>query len=187
MDNTFSTLSCYVIIPDETLKEIDFNAMKKSGVSAVYIKLGSLFDSAHNRFSQYRYPNLDIQVNQAKEANMPFGLIADMYARSADEAKEETDAMKIYIQKYTPTMGVFMALHFSMPNAINDIIMKRYIKDLTALGLTNKLGIYCNREQLTKFTWKSYQEQLYLWLIDHVSDISQLDTLLTPEFFMTGV
>lgn len=180
------SLSCYVVIPDEGVKEIDFETMKKSGVSAVYIKLGRLFDDSHNRFSQYKYPNLELQAKQAIKANMPFGFIADMCARDANEAVEETDAMKLYIQKYNPPMGVFMALHLTMPKSINDLIMQRYIKYLTQLGLTNKLGIYATRAQLDEITWDDVKERLYLWLIDPVSDLNQLNTLLSPEFFMLG-
>lgn len=179
-------LKCYVVLLDEYAKDTDYEVLKAAGVSAVYIKLGRLFDDSHNRFSQYKYPNLELQTEQAIKANMPYGFIVDMCARDANEAVEEVNAAKIYIQKYTPPIGVFMALHLTMPKSINDLIMQRYIKYLTPLGLTNKLGIYATRGQLNEITWDDVKEQLYLWLVDHVSDLNQLDTLLSPEFFMLG-
>lgn len=173
----------YVVTPDYEDTTIDYARMKDVGVVATFIQVGSLFDTMHNHFSEFKYPKLEMQVQRAVDYDMPYGFVADMSAWSVDEARLECSKLKIYIEKYAPPLGLWLRLNFAKPKGINDVILEQYIKELSKLGLTNKLGIYVTREQLSKITWDNFKDRIYLWLIDHVSNIDQATGFLTPEFF----
>lgn len=184
MSDSYKDLKCYAILPDKTVRSVNYSKMSDSGVSAVFFHFGRLFDESHNRMTTFIYPNFTKQVQQAIQYGMPYGFVADVYATSVEDASDEVSAMQVYIERYAPPLGVWLSLHLTMPTTINDMLMKRYIQRLSSLGLTNKLGLYVTRHQLTQITWPTFQELLALWLIDPVTDLSELDTLLTPDFFM---
>jgi len=67
--------------------------------------------------------------------------------------------------------------------AMNDMIIEKYQDILWRSGLKGKIGFYVTRDQLSKVSWDKWQETFYLWLVDHISDMSEMNQLLTPEFF----
>lgn len=56
-------------------------------------------------------------------------------------------------------------------------------EELTYLGLQASIGIICDRKFLDKFDWEKFQDQFYLYLVDHVDDMDKVESVLTPEFF----
>ena len=82
----------YAITIDRNSPTIDYNAMKEHDVSMVVIEGGYLFDSVHLKQSRYKNPNLDAQVNLAKENKVAYGIYVDVRSRNVEEAKEEIKA-----------------------------------------------------------------------------------------------
>ena len=131
----------------------------------------------------YVNPKLDAQIKSAKSAEIPYGLVPIVRARNVQEAMEELRWLRIYIQKYVPPLGVWLRLDLVGSVAMNDMIVEAYQDILWRSGLKGKVGFYVTRDQLSKISWDKWQETFYLWLIEHISDMSEMNQLLTPEFF----
>lgn len=181
----YKTIDCGVIMIDRKSPDIDYNKLKSIGIIGTVIEVGQMFTLPHIKAKEYKNPKLDEQVTKAKKAKFKFGLYADLGASSIAEAIEELRIFKIYIQKYTPTLGVWLQLNIHGSNiSENDAIIQKYKTTLEGLGLKDKIGFYATRNQLKRISWSKWQESFYLWLIDPVNSISDIETILTPDFFM---
>nr|DAH23698.1 MAG TPA: hypothetical protein [Caudoviricetes sp.] len=83
-------------------------------------------------------------------------------------------------------MGVWIQIGFHNSKSVNNDIIDRCKKRLFMLGLKNKIGLYCTLEKLKLIDWNEQSEDWLLWLDSHVSDVSEFECVLNPEFFMTG-
>ena len=180
----YEAIDPYIVTVHRITKLLDFSKFKENRIIGVVIEAGYLFNEIHLKADTYVSPMLDKQVQAAKEAELPYGLYATVRARSVPEAREELKWLRIYIQKYVPPLGVWLNLDLANNTTVNDMIIDTYRDILVKSGLKGKIGLYCNRAQLSKVTWSIWKEHYLLWLIDHVKDTSELDTILTPEFFM---
>lgn len=181
----YKELDYFFITLDRNSPDVDYDKLKEIGVIAVLIEEGSLYDITHKEKEIYASPKLDIQVRKAIENNMTYGLFADVRAQSIAEANRELSWLRIYANKYSPPLGIWLCLNFSKSNTVNDAIMQRYQEVLDNAGFHGKMGLYVTREQLNKISWKEkWKDYFLLFLIDHISDMSEIETILTPEFFM---
>lgn len=176
----------YAITLSRSSPTVNYTALRRIGVSIAVFEAGYLFDSIHIKQNRYRNPHLSKQIELAQENNIPFGLYAEVRARTISEAKQELKELALVVRRYSPQVGVWLKLFFNNSRTTNNQILNTYYTYLTEkLGLKDQLGLYVTRSQLSRITWDDYYEKFYLWLIDHVSSIDNLDELLTPQFFMT--
>ena len=183
MSLDYSQIKAYVVSVDRTTDTFDAEKLKSVNVIGLFAEAGRLFDVSHTKQSTYVNPQLDKQIQAAKDASIQYGLFPYVRARTVKEAEEELKWLQIYVQKYVPPLGVWLKLELSAKSEFNDAIIRTYTEKLEKLGLKGKIGLYATRTQLSYVDWDKWQESLYLWLISHVDDVSDLDQLLDPTFF----
>lgn len=181
----WTTFTPYIATIDRMSKDIDIDKLKEIKVVALLIEGGYLYDKSHMVVARYRNPKIDEQVKLAKDAEMPYALYFDIRARNVDEAKAELQELQFIIQKYTPPLGCWLTFAFKEEDkTMNDSIIKTYKERLTKLGLVGKMGFYVDRDQLATISWDDWKEDFYWWMVEHVEEISEVEQLLYPEFFM---
>lgn len=172
----------YIATFDSSIKKIDADKLRNNDVVAAMLYAGHYYDTLHNVVSKYEPTNLSTQVSQLND--MPYALWCTCRARSTTEALKELDELYYVISKYPPKLGMWVKLETGKGILINNSILKVYNDRLVKWGLKDKCGIYATKSDMNKFTWSDFQDKYYLWMIDRVSNISEVEnTLLTPEFF----
>lgn len=179
----YKNIKPYIAVFSRKSPDIDMNRLKIVGVIGVMIESGSLYDSIHIE-REYRNPKLEKQVNKVIKSELPFAFYHEVRAKSLSEAKKELYELQLCIQKYQPVLGVWLRLLFNNTKDMNNKIVDKYKSYLINLGLKNKIGFYVTKDELKKIDWKDRCNDWYLWLINHVSNISEIECLLEPEFFM---
>lgn len=180
----YRQISCYVSTVSRNTKSVDYAALKDSGLIGTVIEAGYLYNAQHTEQASYVNPQLEAQVNAAKSAGIRYGLCTVVRARTVEQARNEIRWLRIYVQKYTPTMGLWLQLELTSNKAMCDMIIAEYLSAIKSLGLSGKCGLYATRAQLSKISWSKWQDYFLLWLVDHVSKTSEIEKILTPEFFM---
>lgn len=181
----WTTFTPYIATIDRKSEDIDIDKLKEIKVVALMIEGGFLYDKSHMVVARYRNPKIDEQVKLAKDAEMPYALYFDIRARNVDEAKAELQELQFIIQKYTPPLGCWLTFAFKEEDkTMNDSIIKTYKERLTRLGLVGKMGFYVDRDQIATISWDEWKEDFYWWMVEHVEEISEVEQLLYPEFFM---
>lgn len=179
----YKEIKSYMITLDRSSKKVDYDALRGIGVIGTMLEAGYLYDQSHMEVEQYVSPALAEQVKVAKEADMPYAFFAYVRSRSIKEANLELKWLRIYIQKYTPSLGVWLKLELTNNVSMNDMIVDRYKTLLESSGLKGKIGFYVTRNQLSRITWNKWQNDYLLWLVDPVEDISEIEQILDPTFF----
>lgn len=179
----YKYLKPYIITINRNTHNMDYTQLKNMGVVGVIIEAGSLYDAVHSQIS-YRNPRIDVQCKSAVSAKLPFGLYCGVRARSVEEAKRELYELSFCIRKYPPMLGVWLHLQLVKSTALNNQILNVYYNELVRLGLKDKVGLYVTPSELKQISWDKFQDQFYLWLVEHVSTMDSIDQLLTPEFFV---
>lgn len=169
---------------DRYVSKVDYAMLKNGKVICVAFEAGYLYDAIHVKQSRYRNPNLASQVQSAIDNKMPYGLYADIRARNLTEAKSEIYELSLVIQRFRPQVGLWLRPLFNNSRSVNDSIIDLYYDKMVRIGLKNQLGFYCTRNQLNQISWNKYQNDWYLWLVSHISNFSNVEELLTPQFFM---
>ncbi|MCM1226428.1 MAG: NlpC/P60 family protein [Clostridium sp.] len=180
----YKDIDCFIITLDRNSGKVDYDKLKEIGVIGAMIEEGGLYDVTHKEKEVYVSPKLDSQVREAVKHEITYGLYADVRARTIEEANKELSMLRIYASKYTPPLGIWLTLNLSKSKTVNDKIIARYKEVLENAGFYGKMGFYVTRDQLEKITWSKWKDSFLLLLIDHVSDISEIEKILTPEFFM---
>lgn len=173
----------FIVTIDRNVTNVNYKALKSIGVIGVILEAGYLYDSSHRK-QIYRNPNLLTQVKSVESAGLYYGLYSDVKARSIDEAKEELYHLSLCLRKYPPLLGMWLRLKMNNSKSINNQIIDEYYKQLVKLGLKDKIGFYVNKSELSKIDWNKYKDDWYLWINDHVHSLSNLNELLTPQFFI---
>ena len=183
--NQFSSgmLTPYIITISSNTLSVDYRALKSIGICGVMIELGCLYDSIY-REKEYKNPKLDSQINSAISVGLPYGLYTIVKARNVEEAKREIESLKIWIQRYSQNLGLWLRLELSASKSINNDIIDIYYSRLAELGLAERIGFYATPDQIAKIDWDKYCDKWYLWLDKHVTNVLELNELLTPEFFV---
>lgn len=163
--------------------KLNYDKLKEIGVIGSVIEGGYLYDSVHREVT-YRNPNLGEQVQDLDKYNLPFGLYFDVKSKSIDEANKELYHLSLCVRKYSPLLGVWLRLKFNNTKTVNEQIIDRYYKKLVDLGLKDKVGFYVTKSELEKIDWNKYIDTFYLWVDSHVSSVSNIHELETPQFFV---
>lgn len=172
----------YIVTIGRNTPTLNFERLRRAGVSGVIVEAGCLFTASHTK-QKYKNPKLDSQIARCNEYNMPYGLYTEVKSRSVSEANEEIQGLTMQIRKYPPLLGVWLKLGFTKSVTTNNSILDTYYHALYKLGLKDRMGIYATRAQMQKITWDNYFNSWYLWLIDHVDSTSEMTAQVTPAFF----
>lgn len=180
-----SKLDPYIITLDRKSPKVDWAKLKKKQVTGAIIEAGYLFDANHGTVPAFRNPKAYDQASDAVNSDVPFGYLMYGRARSAAEAEQEMYQLSFLVRKYTPELGVWIDIGgLGSSITVNNNIMSVYQKELIRLGLKEKIGIRVSRQTLDKkITWKSFQADWYLWVVDPVNQLSDIPDLLDPDFF----
>lgn len=173
----------YIITIDRNTPTPDYTTLKKNRVVGVIIEAGYLYDSVHME-TYPRNPKIDEQCRKASECKMPFGLYWTLKARSIDEAKRELYELSFMIRKYPPVLGMWVYIMLSQSESTNNAIVDTYYNEFVRLGLKGKVGFYATAAEIKKIDWEKHSENWFLWLNKHVKDMSEIDALLDPQFFV---
>ncbi len=174
-------LTPYVATIHRDTKMDNFSILKKNDIVGVVIEAGQLYTASFTQ-QYFRNPNLEKQVNAAIKANLPWGLYATVRARTEQEANAEMDELAFCVRQYPPVLGVWLQLRLTKSVKTNDRIIGIYYERLWKLGLKDRVGFYVNQKQLNQITWTKYQDDWYLWLVNHIKNLNELDDL-SSEFF----
>lgn len=180
-------IDALVISLDENVKQVNYKKLLDNHVSGVIMKAGSYFDSKHNVNKNFVNQNLKHQIDEAVKAGIRFGLYVDVRAKSVKEAEKECEQLYYVVSKYPPALGLWLHIMFTQSKSTNHKILDYYLSQLQRWGFTAGCGLYCTKEELSKIDWEKYQNDFFLWYINRfqsASELSSLDTILTPEFFV---
>lgn len=168
------------------IKDTEWDKLKDARVCGALIETGRLYDDAHRQVD-FRNPRLKTHVESLQKAKLPWGLYIEMRAKNTAEADKEIEELQPCVRLYPPELGLWLQCTFTKSVSVNDKILQRYYDELERLGLKNKIGIICTKKDLDLISWeKKWSDYYCLWLVEHVKDTSELETLLTPTFFLSG-
>ena len=182
----FSKINPYVVTIDRNTKlDIDYDTLKSNlGIVGVLVEAGYLFSQNHARLDYFRNPNIVKQIDSLKSHNIQHGFYFIARAKTSSEAYDEIYELSFLVRKYPPMLGVWIILDLPNPKDTNNRLIDVYYKELIRLGLIGKIGFYVTQEILeSQIDWASFKDDWYLWVVNHVDDLSSLDSLLYPEFF----
>lgn len=160
-----------------------YNTLKDAKVLGALVEAGYRYQTNHTKTSKFDNPNLETQIKEIEKLGLTYGLYTICRARNSVEAQEEMYYFSFPVRRHPPAMGVWLQLDFGTNKNTNNNLLRRYKSDLTRLGFKGKMGIICTRSTIERIDWDSYQDDFYLWLVDHIDDTTELDQLLDPEFF----
>lgn len=180
-----SKLRPYVLIIDRnTTTNYNYLDLKfNKGVSGVLIEAGYLYDSDGSKVEKFRSPKCYNQVEAVKSSNLPWGFTMRSTARTAAKSRLEIEELAYIVRKYPPYLGVWIDVNAVNSKSTNDTIITEYEKSLERLGLKNMIGLRVNVLSSKKFTWTKFQNAWFICVTAPVSNTSELNELLTPEFF----
>lgn len=181
----YNYLDPYIITISRNTGKLDYPKLKEYGVIGTLIEAGKLFDDIHQIVS-FRNPKLEEQCQAASQYDIPFGLYMDARARSVQEAEAELYQLSFCIREYPPALGMWFHLQLIMSTSTNNKIVDRYYDEMVRVGLKDRIGFYVTPDELKQISWKDYYDKWYLWVVDHVDDLTDIDQLLTPQFFVVG-
>lgn len=182
-DINWEYINYFIITINRSSPTPNYKALLKHKVSGVIIEAGYLFNSLHQRVP-YRNPNLHSQCLLASQSKISWGLYCDCKARSIAEAKEELYQLSFCIRKYPPVLGMWVHFALVKSTAINDGIVNTYKQELIRLGLKGKIGILASKSELSRISWKGkHYKDWVLWLDSHITNLQDIQQLLSPSFF----
>lgn len=182
-DVDYTKLTPYVVTVDRNVGTIDYGRLKNIRVSGVVLEAGYLYDNIHLQVSSFMNPKLQAQIQAVENADLSYGFFFYGRARNTDEAALEIKELSTIVRVHPPKLGIWIVLNLVRSQEVNNMIVDRYYDELVKLGFQNQVGFYVTPSQLKMVDWSKYQETWFLWLVDSVESTSELDTLLTPDFF----
>lgn len=186
----YENISPYMILIDRN-SVVDYASLKDAGVIGAIVEAGCYMESNGLLYPKFNNPNLGVQIAELDKLDIPYGLYTTCRARNSVEAKAEMYAFSFPIRQYSPKLGVWLNLEIVKNNLYNTAILNRYKQDLIRLGFKGKMGIICDRDMVSHIEWdnddddtkESFKNDFLLWLVEHVTDTSELERLLDPTFF----
>lgn len=177
-------ISPYVAIVDEGSFGINYSNLRTAGVVGVMFCAGSYFDANHKKRSSYINSSLKRQVSELSSSYLPYALYCEVRAKSVSEAVLECNQLYYVISKYPPKLGLWLSIHFATTSIINNKVIEKYYQNIVKWGLKSKCGIYCDKSELAKISWKDmWCDKFSLWIVAKMSGLSNLHELETPNFF----
>lgn len=161
-----------------------YGSLRENKVCGALVESGFLYNAiSHNPVSSFDNPKLASQIAELKKQDLPYGLYFSGRATTVQEAINETYKFSFSVRKYVPQLGVWILLDLTKSKTVNDKIMEEYQKRLVRLGFNGKMGIIATRDMLKKISWNILQNSWLLWLVDHISNLNDLDGIKDPTFF----
>lgn len=179
----YSILNSRIVILNRESTDVNLSKVKDKRIIGAIIEAGYLYNSLH-RETDYRNPELDNQVRAASKNKLSFGLYTDVKARSVNEAQKEINELRLCVQVYPPALGVWLHLQLNKSKSENHKIVDLYYKELVKMGLKDKIGFYVTKSELSQIDWSKYYNSWYLLWNNHITNLAEIETLLTPEFFV---
>lgn len=178
-------INAFLLLVERNITNLNYPKLTSNHISGVVFESGYLYNTAHLEVS-YRNPNIATQVKSAKDAKFKYGLYHIVRARNVQEAEKECEALYFTINKYPPSIGLWLKLELTQSKTTNGRILDIYKEKTSRWGLNNFTGIYCEKSQLDMIDWEKYKDKFYLWYINRFTDSSgfnQVHNLITPSFF----
>lgn len=179
----WTKLKPYIMFVDRyTTRKLNYtDLMSNCGVIGVMIEGGK-----GTQLQGFRNPKCYDQAREAMAAKCPFGYVIKSVATNTKQANDEMECVRYLVSHYSPQLGVWIELGDRVGKSTNDKIMRIYERELVKFGLKNKIGIRCTKDYLQKnITWLNFQENWYLWLVEPVGNVTEVNQLLDPTFFDT--
>ena len=180
----YTQIHNFIATLDRNSPDTDGKELVNVGVVGAILEVGQYYDRLHNVTDVYLSPKIEKQVKMCNDANIPFGFVTTMRSRNLQEANTEIRTLRIHAEKYIPSMGLWFVPDMTDKKDINDSIVEEYKRVFEKYGFKGKIGFYATRKQLESASWDKWKSDFLLLLVDHVDDISEIETILTPEFFM---
>ena len=174
----------YIIIINEKTAKIKYDKLKEKDVVGVLIDLKIHDKVKAKELNSYVNVNLKSQINNVRKANMPFGFIVPVNAKSVEEATKEISKIRLTLRKYPPQLGVWLDLHLGKDKKVNNQIINKYYEFFFRYGFYDQVGFYGNKKHLDLIEWQDYKELWYWTMVRHLSKFDSIHLLPTPEFFM---
>ena len=164
--------------------KVNYKALSDLRVVGAIIEAGYRFDSSGKRTKQFDNPNIETQIESLDKFEIPYGMYTICRAKTTEDAKTEMQYFRYQLYRHPPKWGAWLQLtNLNSLKAVNDKVLEQYNKSLTEFGFSSRMGIMCTRKDLEKISWDKWQDQFYLYLIDHLQDLTSLDNLLDPQLF----
>ena len=173
----------YVVMFDRNAT-VNYKALSDLRVTGAIIEAGYRFDINGTRTKKFDNPNIETQIENLEKYKIPYGLYTICRAKSTSDAKTEIQYFQYQLYRHPPRWGAWLAID-NLPGTklVKDSILKQYNESLSELGLNGRMGLICTRKTLESISWDKWQDVFYLYLIEHMTDLSALDNLLDPQLF----
>ena len=166
--------------------DVNYKALNDLRVIGAIIEAGYRFDSNGKRTTKFDNPNIAEQIKQLEKYEIPYGMYTIGRAKNATDAETEISYFKYQMYRHPPKLGAWINIvNLNNSKKINDVVMTQYNKSLTNLGFRGKMGIMCTRKDLEKISWDKWQDEFFLYLIDHLKELDEINNLLDPALFDT--
>lgn len=184
-----SQLTPYIMLLDRHTRTAVNKKIVDAGVSGAVLEAGHLYNSDRSASKVIYNPRLDTQIAQLTEFKLPYGLIWYSHAANLSEAKQEANWFSYTIRSHHPQLGVWVACQFPDVNSIqtNNSILTIYRRELEDIGYANQIGLYGTRAQLKKLTLSTLKDNWAVWIVDPVSNVTDIQRMMDAKFFDVGV
>lgn len=182
-----SEIRKYMATVDRNTSVTDFSKFSSHDIIGLMIEAGYLYDSRHNKVSDFQNPKLDAQISSAAKGALLYGFYFIARGRSLEEIKEEIYQLSFVLRKYPPRLGLWLVLDLTTSTTKNDGLLDIYYERLVALGLKGQLGLYVTPSQLKTITWDKHQDAWWLCIVNRFSKSSDFKSTVTVDTFKPGV
>lgn len=173
----------YIVTFDRNAN-VDYKVLSDIRVVGAIIEAGFRYNPDGSRTTKFDNPNIETQIQNLDKYNIPYGMYTVCRAKDIGEAKTEIEYFQYQTYRHPPKLGVWLMLNNLTSNTVlNNSLLKQYNESLVDLGFKGKMGIMCTRNDLKKIAWDTWQNEFYLYLVEHLTDLSVLDNLLDPQLF----
>ena len=163
---------------------VNYKALSDLRVTGAIIEAGYRYNTNGSRTEKFDNPNIKTQISALDSFSIPYGMYTICRATSVATAKIEIDYFQYQLYRHPPKLGAWLQLENLSGNlSQNDLLLTQYNTQLANLGFRSRMGIICTRKDLTKISWNKWQDEFYLYLVEHLTDLSVLDNLLDPALF----
>ena len=164
--------------------DVNYKHLVNLGVVSAIVEAGYRFDSKGKRTQKFDNPDLEKQLSKLESSKIEYGLYTVCRAKTVADAKTEIDYFQYQLYRHPPKFGAWLDISsFGNSKKLNDSLLTQYNTSLSDLGFSGRMGLICPRTTLKSISWDKWQDEFYLYLVDHVSDLSVLDNLLDPSLF----
>lgn len=163
---------------------VNYKQLRDLKVVGAIIEAGYRFKSNGTRTDVFDNPNIKEQIKHLDKYEIPYGMYTVCNAKTVDAAKIEMEYFQYQLYRHPPKMGAWIDItNFGNVKKTNDKLLKQYNQSLFDLGFKGRMGIIATRKVLKNIDWDNWQNEFYLYLVDHLTDLEPLDNILDPQLF----